>query len=148
MTWWKLLNSSSALWIVKDMYLQSFKVPVMQHLCNVRFNFLDDFKKKLFESVKNMWSAHWTNYVCKSGIHSTVQPRERKEIFCSLLYIFLAYFDKSVCQGGLHCYTEFDCSLRLCRYTVFYNVLFFSVRTFSLWPWRSVHNSGQVLKFL
>lgn len=106
------------------------------------------FKKKLFESVKNMWSAHWTNYVCKSGIHSTVQPRERKEIFCSQLYIFLAYFDKSVCQGGLHCYTEFDCSLRLCRYTVFYNVLFFSVRTFSLWPWRSVHNSGQVLKFL
>lgn len=51
MNWWKLLNSSSALWIVKDMYLQSFKVPVMQHLCNVRFNFLDDFKKNYL----NLW---------------------------------------------------------------------------------------------
>lgn len=93
MNWWKLLNSSSALWIVKDMYLQSFKVPVMQHLCNVRFNFL---VIKLFESVK-ICEVLIEPIMCANQVYIPPYNQEKEKKYFALYCIFFLHILINLC---------------------------------------------------
>lgn len=97
MNWWKLLNSSSALWIVKDMYLQSFKVPVMQHLCNVRFNFFRWFFKKNYLNLWKICEVLIEPIMCANQVYIPPYNQEKEKKYFALNCIFFLHILINLC---------------------------------------------------
>lgn len=99
MNWWKLVNSSSALWIIKDMYLQSFKVPVMQHLCNVRFNFLDDFFLKIIWICEKYVKCSLIDepIMCANQVYIPPYNQEKEKKYFALNCIFFLHILINLC---------------------------------------------------